>query len=202
MKERIIEETTKMFVAYGIKSIRMDDIASNLGISKRTIYEIFGDKENLILECLRYYSLQMEEKKNKTIAKADNIIEEFLFMLEEWDSDIEVNQKLMTNVMKFYPKIYKQIFDENAAKGYATLRKKLVEGVEKGFFLDNINYDLAISVFSYSIFGIVYKKIGVLPDNVSDQDAFSYVITYFFRGIATEKGIRMIDEYMDKKREK
>lgn len=202
MRERIIEETTKMFITYGLKSIRMDDIASNLGISKRTIYEIFGDKENLILECMRYYSVYIEDRKKAKLATAGNVIEEFLLLLEDWDNEMETNYKLMSNVMKFYPNIYRKIFEENSKKGYATLRQKLVEGVEKGLLLDNIDCDLAISVFSYSIFGIVYKRNDVLPNNVSDKDAFRYVITYFFRGIATEKGIKMIDDYIEKENQK
>ena len=51
-KDRIIAESTDLFVRYGVKSVRMDDIASRLGVSKRTIYELFGDRESLIRTCV------------------------------------------------------------------------------------------------------------------------------------------------------
>ena len=53
-KDRIIAESTDLFVRYGVKSVRMDDIASRLGVSKRTIYELFGDRESLIRTCVEY----------------------------------------------------------------------------------------------------------------------------------------------------
>ncbi|MCD7970159.1 MAG: TetR/AcrR family transcriptional regulator [Alistipes sp.] len=200
LRERIIAETTDMFVTYGIKSIRMDDIATNLGMSKRTIYEIFGDKENLLLECMRFHFVRISDKKRHLTEGVSNIIDEVLIMLEDWDADMENNHKMFSNLKKFYPKVYETISNEAHEQGFAALREKLKKGVEDGYLLDNINYDLAISVFSNSIYGIMSKQDMILPKNVSERDAFRYVITYFFRGIAKEKGIKMIDDYIEKEK--
>ncbi|MCC8035128.1 MAG: TetR/AcrR family transcriptional regulator [Rikenellaceae bacterium] len=202
LKERIIAETTEMFVTYGIKSIRMDDIAANLGVSKRTIYEIFTDKENLLLECMKYHMESFSKRKREILDKATNVIEEMLMLLEDWDHHQESNHKMMTNLRKFYPKVYSAIMEEGQEKGYAALREKISAGVRDGYLLDNINYDLAVSIFTNSIYGIMSRQTMILPKNVSEKDAYKYVITYFFRGIATEKGIKMIDDYIEKEREK
>lgn len=191
-----------MFETYGLKSIRMDDIAGHLGVSKRTIYEIFGDKENLILECMRYHSREHVHKKLSGTGEDMNIIEEMLYILDSWDKNINVNYKLALNLKKFYPKVFDIISEENQEEGYAKLRKKLIKGVEDGLLADNINYDLAISIFSNSIYGLTNRQNLILPKNVSEKDAYKYVITYFFRGIATEKGIKMIDEYIEKEKSK
>lgn len=197
VKKKIIDEAITLFTKYGIKSIRMDDIASNLGISKRTIYEIFGDKETLISECIDSFHRNMNAKKNELMSQAKNVIEEFMILMKNWDQDAEINYKVMSSVKKYYPKIYENLSLTHAKEGYQTLREKLQEGVVQGLLVDNINYDLAISVFSYSIFGIISDQKMVLPNNVSEIDAFKYVITYFFRGIATEKGIKMIDDFIE-----
>lgn len=202
LKERIISETTDLFVTYGLKSIRMDDIAENLGVSKRTIYEIFGDKENLILECMRFHSQEYGCKKMDAFGKGKNIIEEMLTILEDWDKSVDVNYKLISNLKKFYPKVFQIISEENQNEGFSKLRQKLIQGVEDGLLVDDINYDLAIYVFSNSIYGITNRQNIILPKNVSEKDAYKYVITYFFRGIATEKGIKMIDEYIEKEKSK
>lgn len=55
-KERIIDQAMHMFVSQGIKSVRMDDIAQQLGVSKRTLYEMFGDKEGLLYLAMERYS--------------------------------------------------------------------------------------------------------------------------------------------------
>lgn len=191
-----------MFETYGLKSIRMDDIAKHLGVSKRTIYKIFGDKENLILECMRYHSREHVHKKLSGMGEDMNIIEETLYILDSWDKNINVNYKFALNLKKFYPKVFDIISEENQEEGYAKLRKKLIKGVEDGLLVDNINYDLVISIFSNSIYGLTNRQNLILLKNVSEKDAYKYVITYFFRGIATEKGIKMIDEYIEKEKSK
>lgn len=196
-KQNIIDETLNMFIQYGVKSVRMDDIASSLGISKRTIYEIFGDKETLITECVISYHDRMDEEKRCITHKADNVIEEFMLLMKEWDNDMDAKHKLMAGVKKFYPKIYERVAAKFAEEGYNKLRIKLKEGVEQGLLVDHINLDLAISVLSHSIFGVISNRNMHLPNNVSETDAFRYIITYFLRGIATDKGIKMIDDFIE-----
>lgn len=198
MKEHIIKEATKLFVQYGLKAIRMDDIATQLGVSKRTIYEIFGDKEALIYDCVSYYSDNLDTEKAKIMSQASNIIEEFILLFQNWGEDIDTNYKLMMNLKKFYPNVYTKLSEGHSKKGLEILTKKLKEGVDKGYLVKSVNYDLAISVYSYSIYGIMSNQKAILPNNVSEKEAFKYVVTYFFRGIATEKGRKLIDEYLEK----
>ena len=199
MREHIIKETTRLFLQYGLKAIRMDDIATQLGVSKRTIYEIFGDKETLIYECMEYYNNKLHAEKNRIMSQASNIIEEFILLLKNWEKDADANYNLIVSLKRFYPNIYKKLSEGHAQKEFETLKRKMIEGVEKGYLLKSVNYDLAISVFTYSIYGIISNQKAILPNNVSEKEAFKYVVTYFFRGIATEKGRKLIDEYLENK---
>ena len=199
MREHIIKETTQLFLQYGLKAIRMDDIATQLGVSKRTIYEIFGDKETLIYECMEYYNNKLHAEKNRIMSQASNIIEEFILLLKNWEKDADANYNLIVSLKRFYPNIYKKLSEGHSQKEFETLKRKMIEGVEKGYLLKSVNYDLAISVFTYSIYGIISNQKAILPNNVSEKEAFKYVVTYFFRGIATEKGRKLIDEYLENK---
>lgn len=198
MKEHIINEATKLFMQYGLKAIRMDDIASQLGVSKRTIYEIFGDKEALIYECISHHSENLKAVKAKIIAQASNIIEELVLLFQCWEEDMDVNYNLMVNLKRFYPNVHQKFLDDHSNTEYEILKEKLQKGIEEGYLVKNVNYDLAVSVFTYSIYGIMSNQKAILPNNVSEKEAFKYVVTYFFRGIATEKGRKMIDEYLEK----
>lgn len=197
LKERIIDHTTAMFAHNGVKSVRMDDIAAEMGISKRTIYEIFGDKEELIMECLRYFHEKIKNNNEEITASATNIIEEYLLMLDIWDKQADAAYNMMGDIKKFYPKIYDRYTKEHAIKATAIIRKKLQQGIDQGYLLSNININLSISVVAYSIYGIINKDT-IVPQNVSEREAFKYVISYFIRGIATLKGIKMIDEHFEK----
>ena len=75
VKDRIVAESGLLFVKYGIKSMTMDALAEELGISKRTIYERFKDKDTLLLEVITYYKNQTSEEAHKLIDQSDNAIE-------------------------------------------------------------------------------------------------------------------------------
>lgn len=194
LKERIIDHTTKMFASQGVKSIRMDDIATEMGISKRTLYEIFGDKQNLIMECLGYFNNKIREYYEQITQGAGNIIEEYLMFLNVWDKQMDATYNIMNDVKKFYPRLYEKYTADHRHEAIEQLKAKLQQGIEQGYLLENINLPLSITVMGYSLYGII-KKDAILPDNISERDAFKYVVSYFMRGMATLKGIEMIDEY-------
>ena len=198
MKERIIDHTTTMFARSGVKSVRMDDIAAEMGISKRTIYEIFGDKENLIMECLGHFHEKVHCHTAEITQGSTNIIEEYLKMLDIWDKQVDATYNMMADVKKFYPKIHEKYMQEHVGEAIKMVKDKLQKGIDDGYLLKTINLDLSMTVMGYSIYGVI-KKDKLLPADISERDAFKYVISYFIRGIATLKGIKMIDEYFDKK---
>lgn len=200
LKQRIINETTKLFATHGVRTVRMDDVAEQLGVSKRTIYEIFGDKESLVRECVEHFYKTHYKEAHDILSQGKNVIEEFLLLLEEWDKTAEADYKLMTSIKRYYPNIYEEINEINTNRGYEQLKAKLDQGVKDGLLLSNIDYDLAVAIFSHSIYGIATRQNMSLPENVSENDAFKYVIIYFIRGVATNKGIKMIDKYIDKKK--
>lgn len=75
LRERIIETAVKAFAAQGIKSITMDDIATSLGISKRTLYEVFPDKETLLEECILRGQKEGDEYLKNVLATSENVLE-------------------------------------------------------------------------------------------------------------------------------
>jgi AcrR family transcriptional regulator len=75
VRERILIESGQLFGKYGIRSMTMDALAEEMGISKRTIYERFKDKDTLLLEVIRYYKSQTEEEAHRLMDQSDNAIE-------------------------------------------------------------------------------------------------------------------------------
>lgn len=193
-KERIIDESTNLFVQYGVKSVRMDDIASRLGISKRTIYELFGDRESLIITCVRHYYARQNRLHDERVASARNVIEEFMLLFDDWESMLSSNINFMSDLERFYPAIFEKIRSELYESGRTRLKLKLRQGINDGIFLRHINLDFSSAVLIASL-NTVFTSPAVYDSvNVSMSEAFKYIMMYFFRGISTEKGIRMIDE--------
>ena len=196
-RDRVVEQAMNMFLCDGVKSIRMDDIASALYISKRTLYELFGDKETLLIECIKSFHIKVDQEQYQATIGAKNVIEELMLALEQWELHSEHNYKIMTSLKKFYPRAYVEIQSSRHQNSNMLLKLRLERGVEQGIFLGDVDLDLAIQLFTDSLLCMVInnEKGSVAINSELQKKTFMYLIIYFFRGIATEKGIRLIEAY-------
>ncbi len=196
MKERIVERTTRMFTRDGVKAVRMDDIAAEMGISKRTIYEIFGDKETLITECFYNFHHKMKAANDELTREAGNIISEYLMILDVWDKQIEEKSRIIDDMRKFYPHIYDSFMREHAHLAVEELRLKLHQGIEQGYLIPSLDIEMTLIIFTHTMYGAM-KTHGMLLSNVTQREVFKFFTTHFIRGIATQKGIELIDKKLN-----
>ena len=192
-KERIIDQAMQMFATQGIKSVRMDDIAQHLGVSKRTLYELFGDKEGLLYLAMERYFQRDRQRWTELTANARNVLEAMFMVLAQVMDKAEVSSRMMDNLKKFYPAVHDKLTREGMEKNRRSLRGMLDQGIVDGLFVDNINIDLAISVLYYTASALVTRKELMLPAGMTEREAFVQIISNFFRGISTAKGLRLID---------
>ena len=196
-REYIIERASEMFVANGIKSVRVDDIAQSLGMSKRTLYEMFGDKEELLYLCMSYF-LEKQRAGVNLVAKDSSatilevVLQGFLKMMQY----TEVNHRIMNNLQRFYPKVFERIRKESGDVGRTNLRNAIHKCVNEGFFDNKFNMDLAITVLYYTSMGVIARQDFPYPEGVSQHEAFRHIIVCFFRGVATPKGLEIIDNFI------
>ncbi|MBS6459268.1 MAG: TetR/AcrR family transcriptional regulator [Alistipes sp.] len=200
-RERIIEQTARMFVELGIKSIRMDDIAHTLGISKRTLYEMFTDKEELIYLCMKYLMDEQLRMVAETTAACDDKLEALFNGFKLMLDGGERHHRMMTNLQKFYPAVFDRIRVEHIRGGVSRLREVILSYIDFGLINSNINVDLSITIFYYTATGVFGQRNNIiLPEGVTEKGAFMYTIVNFFRGIATEEGVRQIDRLVKEKK--
>ncbi len=125
LRERIVMEATHMFQAQGVKQVRMDDIARGLSISKKTLYELFSDKEELLLEVVKVISMGFHQNVKEIICSSANVLEQ-IFML--YKRVIEHSRKV--NPLFFielihYPKV--QAYFEEVHTRHADCTKKWLQ---------------------------------------------------------------------------
>lgn len=196
-KERIVEQAMQMFVSQGIKSVRMDDIAQQLGVSKRTLYELFGDKEGLLYLAMDHYFEQSRLERAAACSEARNVLEAMFMVLGGVMDNAVVIQRLMNNLRKFYPAVYEKMVREGSAKSRRDLQDMLEKGIADGLFVGTINLDLAISVLYYTASALTVRRDLILPEGMAEREAFVQIISNFFRGISTAKGLQLIDDYLE-----
>lgn len=199
-KELIIEKAMQMFVSQGIKAVRMDDIASQLGVSKRTIYEIFGDKEELIFQSMKCHFDALQQCNGEILNSADNVLLGMILIIDNVVKNAEDNWRLRNSLRRFYPTINDRLNNDGAENRRLIFKKSLEAGVKDGLLVYSINLDLTISMLYYLGTGIAddSKRI-ILPQGISYAEAFKEVVINFMRGISTAKGINIIDEFVKNK---
>lgn len=204
-KEHIIDRTMQMFVTQGIKSVRMDDIARQLGVSKRTLYELFVDKEELLFQTMEHYFELEYAQQVELSAGAGNVLEAIFMMLGDIMDRAEVSTRMMNNLHKFYPAVYEKVMRIGNEKNRTCMREMLEEGIGDGLFTSGFNIDLAITVLYHTCTALITRKDILLPEGMSEREAFVQIVSNFFRGISTSKGMQLVDDYLkhyepDKKR--
>lgn len=194
-KEHIVEQAAKMFALQGIKSVRMDDIATELSISKRTLYALFGDKEELIYLSLLYWLDHQREEHLRIMESSENELEALFRILKGSRNDSAIGQRMESNLKKFYPAVHDRISAEGWERSRQGLKNILARGIEKGIFRADINIDLTINIFSTVGCTILQRGNVLIPENLNNEEAVMEVISILFRGIASAKGLEIIEKH-------
>lgn len=181
-----------LYSEHGIKKVSMDDIAHNMGISKRTIYELFEDKETLLTECIsmsynkmRDYILQLESEQ-MTALEITLLFYEELMQRPRW-----FNKKFYED-LKRYPKAFQKTEDEKS-RFFKKCVKLLSRGAKEGVFQPNVNFEIVAMLAKEQ------AKMIRLPQALSNHsmtEVFNTILYTFLRGISTEKGIAILDRYL------
>ena len=192
-----------MFAEQGIKSIRMDDIAQSLGVSKRTLYEMFEDKEELLYLSIRHMQsrrmAKVEQKLRENTESLAQLFDSFALMTE----NRELHRRISNNLRKFYPATFERVRKEAEAESGKILYSLIQHYIDCGLIVPTVDIRLSVTILYYTTTTIVTSADNMtLPDGVTVNDALAYTIINFFRGIATIKGVQQIDDYLESIRNK
>lgn len=192
-REKIIRAATKLFVENSIKGVTMDMVATEVGMSKRTIYENFADKRALLTECVDFLLDYQDARDNEILRQSADVVEELFTTFEFMDKHFVMIGRFSLELRKFHPEIFEGTFQKRQAVGASKLRDRLERGITQGIIKEDTNIEFAFTMINESLFNIIFSPTSYENSTISMPEAFKYVLTYFFRGIATEKGIKMID---------
>ena len=200
-RERVIEQAAKMFAEQGIKSIRMDDIARSLAVSKRTLYEMFEDKEELLYLSIRFMqSRRMAKMEAKLKENTESLV--YLFeSLEVMMGNSELHRRISQNLHKFYPATFERVRRESEENSGKVLYSLIEHYIDCGLIVPTVDVRLSVTILYYTTTTLITSADNMsLPEGVTLQDALAYTIINFFRGIATLRGVQQIDEYLATKK--
>ncbi len=172
----------------------MDQIAADLGISKRTLYELFKDKTELVRSCVDALFDNHNLKTNEILESSQNVIEAFLGLLQEGMKVMDtVNPVFYYDLKKFYPKIWEISHERNTSSSLRFMEDLLKKGISQGLFREDIDIKIISKLFDEQTNLIIDER--VFPRNeYSIPDIFKNLTISFMRGISTRTGIDIIDK--------
>ncbi len=195
LRDRIIHEAFELFVKYGIRTVTMDQIAGQLGISKRTLYESFKDKNNLLLEGMKVFMMNKKEEALEIVKKTSNVVEA-IYTFGKWGDDTKrkITPLFFEDIRKYYPEIYELFFSKHKIRDFTITHTLIVKGMDEGVFLKDLNADL-VNDYVHELMSIIHDDTLFPKNEYSESEIFKNIIMPYFFGICTKKGQQLIEQY-------
>ncbi|WP_300727435.1 TetR/AcrR family transcriptional regulator [uncultured Bacteroides sp.] len=192
LRLKILNEASSAFRKVGIRSVHMDNIAGSLGISKRTLYELFKDKEQLLLEVLRFHHQEMNEYMAEVTSKADNVLEVIFALYKRRMRELCNLNPIFLRDLRRYPAVVEYVHARHRETDAAALEHFKI-GVEQGIFRGDINFQIINQAMSMQFDMLVFSDI---TDIYPLADIFREITFLHMRGIATPKGMEMVNSFL------
>jgi hypothetical protein len=197
-RQRIIEEAAVMFRTYGIRAVTMDMLANQMGISKRTIYEVFSDKDELLAGVLKWMTIKQKEVVDKALDESDNVIEAIYSILNRMMEHFKsMSPAFMMDMKRQHQDIMKNLGNDEELP-YVKNNEVIIErGIKEGVFRKDIDVKI-INRCMLEVAKMSNNRDIFPPDHFTDSEVIKNVYINYLRGICTPKGLDLIN-YHEKK---
>jgi AcrR family transcriptional regulator len=198
-RQRIIEEAATMFRTYGIRAVTMDMLANQMGISKRTIYETFRDKDELLFGVLKWMTYRQQELMTKLMEESENVIEAIFKMLDMMrDHFLNMSPAFQMDIKKYHYDLIDKLSKLDELPYYRSNIEIIIRGIKEGIFRKDLDVEI-INKCMLEVAKISSDKDIFPPDDFMSKDVIRNVYINYLRGISTQKGLDLINHYEKKK---
>jgi TetR/AcrR family transcriptional regulator, cholesterol catabolism regulator len=202
VKERILSKATDLFMKYGIRSITMDEIAAQLGISKKTIYQFFTDKDDMVEAVIDREIGSNEMECMQFRDQSENAVHHVFLAMENLEEMLAATNPLMLyDLEKHHPRSYKKLREYK----YHFLHRIIIDNLEAGIREENYRSDMQLDIVAKcrieSSF-LVFNQ-DLFPHNRYKISEVNFELAMLFlHGITTAKGKKLIEKYTTERNKK
>ena len=195
MENRILFKSREMMQRQGIKHLTMDDIASQLGISKKTIYQFYKDKDALVTAVVNFELEEQALKCQKTQDIAENAVHEMFMILEDIQQMFKnMNPMTMNELAKYHPEAYARIQHHKDQFMRCIIKKNLVKGIEEGVYRKDVDPEI-LSIYRLETSFVPFNP-ELYPFSKFDIGKVTLqIVENFVYGVMSIKGIELMEKY-------
>jgi AcrR family transcriptional regulator len=196
--KKILLKVRELYLKYGIKSITMDDVAHELGISKKTLYQFVTDKDDLVGKFIDYEIELRQEEIYRCFKIRFNAIEE-LFEISIFMNKMmrEQNPATEHDLKKYYPHHFQKTLKSRRERMYNYILLNLKKGKAEGLYREDLEEEIIVKFYLSRSENIHFNELFTVEEFTSLK-LFLEFLTYHIRGIATEKGIIVLEKKIKK----
>lgn len=192
--QKILDQVKGLFMQYGIKSLTMDDIARHLGVSKKTLYQSFSDKAELVFQGIQCHMNEESEALEKIHDQSENAIDEMFLMSQHVSGHLQqIHPSILFDMEKYYPKAFAKFEEYKLKIVMSCLARNMEEGITQGLYRDNLNIPIVAGLYVGRMDLFFDQKL-FPATKYSPRDVYFEAIRYHIRGIASEKGMEYLKD--------
>jgi AcrR family transcriptional regulator len=194
IKDRIIEGAAELFRTYGIKSVTMDSLASHLGMSKRTIYEVFSDKDELLIGVLKWMAEKQKELVKRVLNDSENALVAIFKLLEtNMNHFQEMSPAFQADMKKYHHEVLIKKADKCEMPDYRNNVQLIERGIKENLFRKEINPDLVNRCLYSHVRSMMDQDLYPF-EQFTRREVVKNVFINYLRGISTKEGVELINK--------
>jgi len=195
MENRILFKARDLMLRNGVKHVTMDDIANQLGMSKKTIYQFYKDKDALVMAVVNFELEEQSSKCQRTQDTADNAVHEMFMLLEDIQQMFKnMNPMTMNEIAKYYPEAFARIQNHKDEFMHQIIKTNLIKGIEQGVYRKEIDPEI-LSIYRLETSFVPFNP-QLYPFSKFDIGKVTLqIIENFIYGVMSLKGIELMEKY-------
>lgn len=201
-QERIVIKAHELFMRYGLRSVSMDEIANHLGMSKKTIYQFYADKDALVEEAI---GIEIEKSKTDCTSfqqESENAIHELLLSVGRAMELLKhMNPSLMFDLEKYHPKTYRKFLDHKNKFFYELIKNNLESGIKQELYRSDIDVEI-LTRFRLATIFLMFDTETFPPSKFTATQIIAEISDNFLYGLVSAKGLKLIQKYKQQRLKK
>jgi len=192
--QEMLGQVTTLFMQYGIRSLTMDDIARHLGMSKKTLYQCFEDKAEMVERGIMAHAEHETAMVERIHEEAPNAIEEMFLIVQQVGKHLsDVHPSILFDLEKYYPKAHRIFKDYKLKNIRSVIERNMRDGMAQGLYRDNLDPRIISGLYVGRI-DVFFDRELFPPNETNPMQVYIETMRYHIRGIASEKGIAYLQE--------
>lgn len=197
-REKILAKASEMLLSLGIRNVTMDLLSESLGMSKRTIYEHFRNKEELVIESIHFIIVENNKELLEIIESSENVVEAiYLITLRQEQYRREFPKVFVEDIKKYFPLVQASFFsNKDRLKQFSASYTLLEKGLKEEIFCKDLRIDL-VDNFIHEIISMIHTSDRIRLLKPSDREVACSIFIPYLKGICTAKDLKLMDKYFD-----